>query len=210
MNIKYKKCLGCGKDFTNIRKGDGKLLGDIQFNKTKSCSHLCGIKTKFRSNKFTFKRDKCFICIGDNEVIIDKDEFNKVESYRWFIDSEGYGSTHPRKGLHNNNKSVLRLHNLIMGYKTGLVVDHINGNKLDNRKSNLRHVSHSKNTFNSERRSKHVGVYFYKRTNRYHAEIMYKYKKIHLGSSVHLAEAIELRKIAELKYFGELSRCYSK
>lgn len=208
MNLKYKKCLNCGDLFTNIRKSNSNLLGEIQFSKMKFCSYWCMGMSRFKSNKFTFNKDKCFIHIGDKKIVLDKNEFSKIKSYTWYIDSVNYVASHPRKGLHSSNKSMIRLHNLIMGNKTGFVIDHINGNKLDNRKSNLRHIKSNKNVFNAKRKSKHVGVSYRKNENKYYAYIECNKNKIRLGSSKNLNEAIELRKMAELKYFGELSPCY--
>lgn len=51
------------------------------------------------------------------------------------------------RSLHKDGRK-LRLHHFIAGRVDGLVVDHINGNTLDNRRPNLRHVTHSVNATN--------------------------------------------------------------
>jgi hypothetical protein len=48
-------------------------------------------------------------------------------------------------------KKLLHLHRLVCGDKKGLVVDHINRNTLDNRKENLRNITHNENIRNSHR-----------------------------------------------------------
>lgn len=65
------------------------------------------------------------------------------------------------------------------------VVDHINGNRTDNRPINLRDVTLSQNNHNSSPHSRNTsgerGVYFYKRTGRWKAQICKSGKSHHLG-----------------------------
>ena len=56
-------------------------------------------------------------------------------------------------------------------------IDHINGNKVDNRISNLRNVTHQHNQFNTKAK----GYSFNKQTNKYKAQIMIDGKRKHLG-----------------------------
>ena len=80
-----------------------------------------------------------------------------------------------------------------------MVVDHINHNRLDNRKQNLRLCTQGENL----RNKKVKGVTFDKRRNKWYARIMINRKNLHLGSFDTKEEAIEARKQAEIEYFGE-------
>lgn len=76
------------------------------------------------------------------------------------------------------------MHRLIMGAKEGEIVDHINNNSLDNRKENLRIVTHRQNQLNRVQKtsSKYPGVYFDKSKNRFRSAITINKKRISLGS----------------------------
>lgn len=83
-------------------------------------------------------------------------------------------------------------------------IDHINGNRADNRIYNLRLVSRSQNSQNSGIRSDNTsgvkGVHFRKDTGKYSACIQVDGKVTWLGCFLTLDEAIEARKIAEEEY----------
>lgn len=70
------------------------------------------------------------------ETIIDKDDIPYVKDIKWHLDDKGYV-------VNRTQHITLKLHNYIMNHNdfTILVVDHINNNRLDNRKSNLRIVT---------------------------------------------------------------------
>ena len=57
-------------------------------------------------------------------------------------------------------------------------IDHINGNKCDNRICNLRSVTHQENHFNI---IKSKGYYWNQKINKWHSQITLNYKIIHLG-----------------------------
>jgi hypothetical protein len=121
-------------------------------------------------------------------AIIDLDDIDKVKNYRWYKNSHGYvycGSLR------------IKLHQIIIGRKKGKIIDHINGNKLDNRKKNLRHTSYSKNNRNSKSKC----YYFHKRARKYCAEVWVNYKKKYLGLFKTEDEAKEVVKKFKKKYF---------
>ena len=90
-------------------------------------------------------------------------------------------------------------------------IDHIHGkeSKYDNRKSNLRVVTHSQNGMNRDLQSNNtsgvVGVSWFAKTNQWRAHIMVNRKFIHLGLFDKFEDAVKARKQAEEKYFGEFS-----
>ena len=83
-------------------------------------------------------------------------------------------------------------------------IDHINGNRSDNRIKNLRVVSNSINMRNTKRRSNNTsgvcGVSFREATNKWQAYIFAKGRQKHLGFFDDLNEAISARKAAEVEH----------
>ena len=93
-----------------------------------------------------------------------------------------------------------------------MLVDHIDGNHLNNKMNNYRIVSNHLNRLNhgisKNNTSGATGVYYREGSNTWYGEIKYNYKKINLGTFDTFKEALETREKAELKYFGENGRNY--
>lgn len=90
-------------------------------------------------------------------ALIDDDDWDKVRGYEWRVMKTKYTNYVQAKG------GVL-LHRIVMDAKKGEFVDHINGNGLDCRKSNMRLCTQSQNNANRRRhgqfKSKYFGVYW--------------------------------------------------
>lgn len=86
-------------------------------------------------------------------------------------------------------------------------IDHINGEKNDNRIENLRVATHSVNHRNvgllSTNSSGFKGVHFHKSKGKWRALITINDTQIHLGYFTNLQEAIEQRKLAEWIFWGD-------
>ena len=99
-------------------------------------------------------QNKYTTIIIDNKTIkIDNEDLHLLDKYTWRINAQGY--------LANRNINM-RFHNFIMNRldcSDGKVTDHINQDKLDNRKSNLRLVSKQINAFNSKVRTDNTSGY---------------------------------------------------
>lgn len=102
---------------------------------------------KMRPNRFEeFDDYYVFYSIPQNiPYIIDKESYDLCKQYHWTTDMDGYAVA-TKQNIH------ISLHRLIMGCTKGdnKIVDHINRNKLDNRKSNLRFVSCRDNNLNRD------------------------------------------------------------
>jgi hypothetical protein len=79
-------------------------------------------------------------------AIVDDEDFERVNQFKWCFDT-GYAA---RKSGPRKAQVKIWLHRFIMQTPPGMDTDHINGNKLDNRKNNLRICTHSINLNNSK------------------------------------------------------------
>lgn len=119
----------------------------------------------------------CTLNINGFDVLIDEGDlvvFNMCE--KWVID-KGYALGRFKV----NGKSVAdKMHRLIMDAQKGQIVDHIDGNKLNNKRSNLRFVTHAENMRNKSKKKNCIcqsyGVTLNKHKNLYHASCIYEAK----------------------------------
>lgn len=76
----------------------------------------------------------------NKEFYIDLDDYEKVKKLSWYEDKKGY--------VVHKDKSMIFLHRFITHAPKGKIVDHINHNKKDNRKDNLRITGYKENSLN--------------------------------------------------------------
>jgi hypothetical protein len=118
------------------------------------------------------------IKITNGEAQIDSDDYELVSKYKWHRNDLGYAVW---RGIVDGKKQTIRMHRLIMGAPKGMVVDHINHDTLDNRKSNLRICLQAENMRN--RRNQARGYYFDKRKKRWTIDSdLYKVKSVCVDS----------------------------
>lgn len=99
---------------------------------------------------------------------------------------------------------VIYMHRLLLEAPKGKTVDHINGNKLDNRRSNLRVVDHSTNCHNRHySKNKYLGVSWDKRRAKYKAVVGFQYQRIDIGRFDTAEEARDARNRVALQLFGD-------
>lgn len=152
--------------------------------------------------RYRFEVDH-IVGIFDNgkELLIDKEDLEIVSARQWFIDSGGYAST----GFQSHRT---RLHRLLLSgsIPDGMVVDHINRNKLDNRRSNLRICEQVVNTRNVGLKKNNTsgvpGVFYDKRAHKWRAQISYQGRTKQIGIFDDYEDAVKARKEAEKTYYG--------
>jgi hypothetical protein len=107
-------------------------------------------------------------------ALVDDDDYERLIAFTWHISTDGYAYRHQRDTRVDGKRKrySLSMHRYLMGLEYGdeRAVDHKNGNKLDNQKTNLRVCTRGENNLNVGRRSNNKsgfkGVYwcnFYKR-----------------------------------------------
>lgn len=130
-------------------------------------------------------------------AIVDDQDYDELMQWSW-----GYAGGYAKRGHWVNGKRVsVRMHRYLMQPPDGMDVDHINRNKLDNRRSNLRVATRSQNMFNTGLRSTnssgHKGIVWQKAAQKWQAQIMLHYKNYYLGLFDRLEDAVIARQQAE-------------
>ena len=99
----------------------------------------------------------------------------------------------------------------VYGEMPSLNIDHINGNRADNRICNLRLANQSQNTANSKlskaNTSGFKGVTWNKDAKKWNAQLMCNYKRISLGNFEKKEDAADAYKKGSIQYFGEFANC---
>lgn len=152
--------------------------------------------------------------VKSSRVIVDDEDFDKVSKWRWSIHRQGYvfRMKYAGGGKYNEKHEIVYLHRFILSSREGQIVDHINRNKLDNRKSNLRYSTKSENCANKGKNknntSGYKGVIFMDVTsvNKWRAMIgVHGKRRIHLGCFPSPVEAAIAYNEAAKKYFGKFA-----
>ena len=141
------------------------------------------------------------------QFFVDAKDYHKISKDEWWENRSGYVATWDESKL---------LHRLIMKPAKNQFIDHINGNKLDNRRCNLRICTHAENMRNRTKHklmsSQYKGVYYTEdRKNKWRAQIVKDKKKYHLGSYQTEIEAAKAynRAAKELhKEFAKLNKIH--
>ena len=102
------------------------------------------------------------------------------------------------------------LHGFVLPHRPGYEVDHINLNTLDNRRENLRYVTHQQNQINQPLQKNNTsgvsGVNYYKPRGKYRARIKVSQRDIHLGYYDSFEVAVQARNVGMECMFGEYGR----
>jgi hypothetical protein len=137
-------------------------------------------------------------------ALVDEEDFERLIKFRWCLTNR-YPS---RRVVTGHKKSRIQyLHRFLMGNPTVLQIDHRNGNKLDNRKENLRLATNTQNNWNKGKTSRNTsgvaGVSWFKQTRKWHAQIRVGGKRLHLGYFSSLDEAAQARNRVAKEKHGE-------
>ena len=149
---------------------------------------------------------------GFKQALVSDEDFDRVSSLTWHEKTGGYARNTVHLGKLNGRQKLrhVTMHRFIMGAGKGQIVDHINGNKLDNRRENLRFCTKSQNNAHGINLYKNStsglrGVHFHKRDRVWSTKIQVNKLPIHLGYFDTKEEAYATYVAASQLYFGEFS-----
>lgn len=135
-------------------------------------------------------------------ALVDDDDYEKLNQYKWHVYKIGY--IYARV-----SKKYTYMHRLIMNAPKGIEVDHINHDKFDNQKSNLRLCTRQQNIHNKKpnknKTSKYKGVRWHKGNKSWQSKISYDGKRYYLGYFNTEAEAAHAYNIKATELFGEFA-----
>lgn len=164
-------------------------------------------RTIYSPNEIIEYEDYAEIILYNNKceeiarAIIDLDDIDIIKKYKWCLSlSTGYVVT-MIKGKQES------LHRFIMNPSDNMVIDHINHDKLDNRRSNLRICTQQQNTWNmsisKNNKTGKTGVRYIKEHDNWEVVIYVDGKNKYIGRYESKEEAIKVREEVEEKYFKE-------
>lgn len=198
-NMKEHKCEICGRMSFKKYKYNGQVVCRKHYNQFKKYHRFLDTnpRTTYDRNEYHICGDITYIdlynkqCEVIAQAIIDTEDLSKVRYTKWKLSASGYAMNTPK--FKGGNKHMSRV---ILD--TDQFVDHINHNRLDNRKSNLRIVTKSHNQMNVD----HKGVSV-RKDGKFYAYIKVNQKMINLGVYIFEEEAMYARWYAETVLFGE-------
>lgn len=139
--------------------------------------------------------------------MVDDEDFRELSKYTWDLGRTGYVRARPCvEGVRHH----FLLHRIILGAKKCELVDHINGDKLDNRRCNIRLATHEENSRNRKtpitNRSGYKGVAKVKGYEKYKAYVQLGKGQSHLGYFDNPHDAARMYNFWALDLFGEFAR----
>jgi hypothetical protein len=144
-------------------------------------------------------------------AIVDDDDFEWLNQWKWSLHSQGYAVRREYLGVLNGREksNYILLHRLITGVGLGQEVDHINHNRLDNRRTNLRICNRFENASNisirKDNTSRYKNVYWYKPYKKWKVSITAKGREHHLGYFEDKKDAVKARDKAIVELHGEFA-----
>lgn len=142
------------------------------------------------------------------QAVVSDDDYETVSQFKWYYDAiTGYAK---RDSRINGKRKCVYMHRFINDTSEGELTDHINGDRLDNRRDNLRSCNHTQNHANkkveSKFSSKYKGVYWHKNRNKWVSMVRVNRKSYYLGCFDDEKEAARAYDAKARELFGEFAR----
>ena len=136
------------------------------------------------------------------QLIVDDSDYEFLSKFRWWLSSKGYAKT-------KIDGKPITLGRLLLNPSTGILIDHIDHNKLNYQRSNLRLATDSQNSANRKKyyntSSSYKGVSWHKTKRKWIAQVGNAGKKLHLGTFNSELEAAKAYNKSAIELFGEFA-----
>jgi len=137
---------------------------------------------------------------------VDDADFPALTKHRWMYSTKGYAIR-----AYKNDQDrwrFIHMHRVIMDAQPGQLVDHIDGDRLNNSRANLRFVTPSQNAWNAKKRCDNSTGFkgVSEHPNGYLARIRYLRQRIHLGYFDNPRDAALMYDAAAATLFGEYAK----
>ena len=141
-------------------------------------------------------------------AIVDDEDYEELSIVKWHYNHWGYAMRNVTPG--GKKRTKIQMHIAILGKIEGFEIDHKDGNGLNNRRENLRHVTHTQNTQNKapykKTSSRYKGVSWNKWANKWVSTIVIDGKYYYLGYYKSERDAAWVYNVWAESFFGEYTR----
>ena len=153
--------------------------------------------------------------LTQNKVaLVDDEDFDWLNQWKWCVRVKSTNLFYAgRNNWYDGKSHILTMHRQIMCPTQKQEVDHINGDGLDNRRTNLRICNHSQNQKNQacpkNNKCGYKGVHWNKSSKKWRAVIFVDGNRIHCGVYFCIKDAAKAYNEAAIKYHGKFARLNS-
>lgn len=191
------------------------IITDTGSLRNKKGKRSCGCAVEERNermknpNKYDLSGEYgiCYSNNTDDVILFDLEDYDKIKDYSWHVSLRNKSKRYKTvTGTINGIDS--KMSRFILGVNDpSIIVDHINRNSLDNRKSNLRFCTMRENSYNSGARNgrKYKGICKYRDGKRWVAKIGYDGNDYHIGIFNTPEEAALAYNEKAKEFFGEFA-----
>jgi len=144
-------------------------------------------------------------------TLVSDEDYEYLSQWKWCVLKQHSNIFYAIRNspMINKKRTLIRMHKVIAERMNIKHPDHVDTNGLNNQRNNLREATKSQQMMNQNLRinnkSGYKGVYWYKNSGKWRAQISLNYKHIYLRSFENIKDAAKAYNKAAIKYFGEFA-----